>query len=307
LPCGLNGALYLVEMPSDGGLSEYPLSKAGAKFGTGYCDSQCPQDIKFINGEANILDWVPSPNNPNTGTGRYGTCCFEMDVWEANSISNAVTPHPCKVFGQTRCEGMSCGNGNGERFEGWCDHDGCDFNPYRLGNLTFYGAHFKGVDTTKPFTVVTRWITTDGTDNGDLKEIQRFYKQNGVTIAQPKAFVPGIPPVNSITDDFCKIQKTVFDDFQDFEKLGGLKAMGKSMDQGMVLVLSLWDDYAQNMLWLDSNYPVNKTASLPGVKRGSCATDSGVPSKIENEYPNSSVTYGDIRFGEIGSTVHLAL
>lgn len=34
----------------DGGMSEYENNKAGAKYGTGYCDAQCPQDIKFING-----------------------------------------------------------------------------------------------------------------------------------------------------------------------------------------------------------------------------------------------------------------
>jgi cellulose 1,4-beta-cellobiosidase len=51
LPCGFNGALYLVEMEEDGGLSKYPTNKAGAKYGTGYCDTQCPHDIKFINGE----------------------------------------------------------------------------------------------------------------------------------------------------------------------------------------------------------------------------------------------------------------
>lgn len=50
LPCGLNGAVYFSEMDEDGGLSRFTGNKAGAKYGTGYCDSQCPQDIKFING-----------------------------------------------------------------------------------------------------------------------------------------------------------------------------------------------------------------------------------------------------------------
>jgi cellulose 1,4-beta-cellobiosidase len=54
LPCGLNGALYFSEMDADGGMSKYPTNKAGAKYGTGYCDSQCPQDIKFINGVVSI-------------------------------------------------------------------------------------------------------------------------------------------------------------------------------------------------------------------------------------------------------------
>ncbi len=49
--CGIKGALYLVEMAEDGGMSQYPANKAGARYGTGYCDSQCAQDLQFINGE----------------------------------------------------------------------------------------------------------------------------------------------------------------------------------------------------------------------------------------------------------------
>jgi hypothetical protein len=47
----LNGALYFVSMDADGGMSKYSGNKAGAKYGTGYCDSQCPRDLKFINGQ----------------------------------------------------------------------------------------------------------------------------------------------------------------------------------------------------------------------------------------------------------------
>lgn len=50
--CGLNTALYFVSMDQDGGKSKYPGNKAGAKYGTGYCDAQCPRDLKWINGEA---------------------------------------------------------------------------------------------------------------------------------------------------------------------------------------------------------------------------------------------------------------
>jgi len=46
LPCGFNGALYFVSMDADGGLKKYPTNKAGAKYGTGYCDAQCPRDLK---------------------------------------------------------------------------------------------------------------------------------------------------------------------------------------------------------------------------------------------------------------------
>ena len=116
LQCGLNGALYLVEMDADGGMS-YPTNECGAEFGTGYCDAQCPHDMKWINGEANSEDWHPSSNDENSGVGHYGSCCAEMDLWEANNHAQAYTTHPCKVDGQYRCEGTECGdNASDERF-----------------------------------------------------------------------------------------------------------------------------------------------------------------------------------------------
>ncbi|KAG1694026.1 Exoglucanase 1 [Phytophthora capsici] len=60
LDCGLNGALYFVDMDTDGGMSRFSGNAAGAKYGTGYCDAQCPQDLKFISGEANVLNWTAS-------------------------------------------------------------------------------------------------------------------------------------------------------------------------------------------------------------------------------------------------------
>merc|ERR1712166_400013 len=92
LACGLNGALYFVKMQTDGGMAEFSGNKAGAQYGTGYCDAQCPRDMKFINGEANTKDWTPAGSS--TGEGHYGSCCTEMDVWEANSQAAALTPHP---------------------------------------------------------------------------------------------------------------------------------------------------------------------------------------------------------------------
>jgi hypothetical protein len=66
--------------------------------------------------------------------------------------------------------------------------------------------------------------------------------------------------------------------------------------------MSVWDDHAANMLWLDSNYPLDKPASTPGVARGPCATTSGVPKDVEANQGNSQVTFSNIRFGDIGST-----
>jgi cellulose 1,4-beta-cellobiosidase len=62
--CGLNGAVYFISMDADGGLSRYPGNKAGAKYGTGYCDSQCPRDIKFIGGQVRLVSLFPLHFSP---------------------------------------------------------------------------------------------------------------------------------------------------------------------------------------------------------------------------------------------------
>jgi cellulase len=54
LPCGMNGALYLSEMEADGGKATTPLNKAGAQYGTGYCDAQC-YTTPFINGAVSLM------------------------------------------------------------------------------------------------------------------------------------------------------------------------------------------------------------------------------------------------------------
>jgi len=304
LECGLNGALYFVDMDPDGGIAKYPTNKAGAKYGTGYCDAQCPHDVKWINGKANSGGWKPSPNDVNSGTGQYGSCCAELDIWEANKYSQAYTTHPCTTSEQQQCSGVACGdNASGDRYKGQCDKDGCDFASYRLGDRTFYGpgGNFK-LDTTKPLTVVTQFITTTGTDTGDLSEIRRFYVQNGVKIQNSKTNFPGLGSYDSITENMCEEVKTFFGDIDDHKAKGGLKQMGEAMKRGMVLVMSLWDDHDVNMLWLDSNYPPDADPSKPGIARGSCPTDSGVPSIVEGLYANSIVKFSNIKFGAIGST-----
>merc|ERR1712025_4572 len=154
LDCGLNGALYFAELQPDGGMSEYSTNECGAKFGTGYCDAQCPHDMKWISGEANSDDWKPSDTDPNSGTGKYGSCCNEMDIWESNKHDCAFTPHVCNKDGPYRCSGTECGDNGADRYKGVCDKDGCDLNAYRAGNTTFFGpgSNFV-VDSSQPMTL----------------------------------------------------------------------------------------------------------------------------------------------------------
>jgi cellulose 1,4-beta-cellobiosidase len=218
IPCGLNGALYLSEMNANGSASAQNAraGTAGAEYGTGYCDAQCFRDIKYINGEINL------PASGTSGLGQYGACCMEMDIWEANSQSQALTPHNCARNGGDdnadpviACESAEqCGDGD-LRFQGVCDKNGCDLNPFRfaqgdqaLENFYGPGTDFT-VNTDLPMTVVTQFVQDA---NQDVTEIRRLYVQNGQVIGQPQITV--VDPrtqqthtFDSITDNMCDVTK----------------------------------------------------------------------------------------------------
>ena len=48
------------------------------------------------------------------------------------------------------------------------------------------------LDTTKPMTVVTQFVTEDGSDSGRLKEIRRQWVQGGKVVANANTNMPGI-------------------------------------------------------------------------------------------------------------------
>jgi cellulose 1,4-beta-cellobiosidase len=295
MPCGLNAAVYFVEMDSTG--NKAGANKAGAAYGTGYCDGQCARDVKFVKGEANIKDWTISTADPyhNSGAGSYGSCCAEMDLWEANSMATAFTAHPSTKEGLFICNGDSeCGAQDGDRYIAPTDRDGCDINSYRLGNTDFYGPGSKySVDTTKKFTVVTQFHAP----NGVLENIVQFYVQDGKRINhQSYSGLSG----TSETTEFCSAQKTLFGDRDDFAKKGGLKTMGEALDRGMVLVVSLWDDISIYMNWLDSYNGCDPTE--PGCLRGPCDPEVGKPATLRSEHPGSSYSFLNLKVGDIDTT-----
>jgi len=214
-------------------------------------------------------------------------------------MSEAVTPHPCSTVGQSMCTqqaGNCGGTGATNRYAGVCDPDGCDFNPFRMGNTSFFGPG-KTLDTRQKFTVVTQFPAS----GNSLTAIKRYFIQNGKVFANPASDIAGVSG-NQITEAFCDAQKKAFGDTTSFQNQGGMAQMGKAFAQPMVLVMSLWDDYAVNMLWLDSTYPPTAQTTAPGVARGTCSPSSGVPADVENQQGNSQVIYSNIRFGPIGST-----
>merc|ERR1712026_535169 len=175
-----------------------------------------------------------------------------------------------------------------------------------MGDHKFYGRGPSfAVDTNKPMTVVTQFVTDDGTDDGTLSEIRRFYVQDGKTIYSPptKHYRPDRNA--NITDGFCREQKRIFGDIDDFTAKGGNAQMGRSLDRGHVMALSLWDDTDVNMLWLYSAYPLDEPAGKPGVLRGGCPCgQTSTPSYLRKEFPDAYVTFANVAIGEIGSTQH---
>ncbi|KAI0118579.1 glycoside hydrolase family 7 protein [Hypoxylon sp. NC0597] len=275
LVCGMNGALYLAEMNKTGARSA--LNPAGARYGTGYCDAQCPV-LPFIDGVANIDS--------------KGACCNEMDLWEANSLASTFTAHVCAQPGVFQCSGDECGS------LGVCEKSGCAYNTWKLGNQSFYGPNTAPsssnanptkftVDTTRPFTVVTQFLTSDNPSPisfGALNEVRRLYVQDGVVIENAPVVDPYMPPGDSLRMSHCQASAALFDD------LGGLTTTGHALDRGMVLALSIWNDDKQFMNWLDAG------------KAGPCTYQEGDPEVIRQKRPDTSVTFSNIRWGELGST-----
>ncbi|KAH8656610.1 glycoside hydrolase family 7 protein [Tricladium varicosporioides] len=144
-----------------------------------------------------------------------------------------------------------------------CDKNGCGYNPYASGQRSFWGAG-KTVDTSKPFTVITQFAAS----GGKLSQITRKYIQNGRQIS-------GGGSISS-----CGSEGTY----------GGLTGMGQALGRGMVLAMSIWNDAAQNMAWLDAG------------SNGPCTSGQGSPSNIQSQHPDTHVIFSNIRWGDIGST-----
>ncbi|KAI0483411.1 glycoside hydrolase [Xylaria cf. heliscus] len=298
--CGLNAALNFVSMDEDGGLSRYAGNKAGAHYGTGYCDANCPRDLRFINGKGNSENWIPSNTDTEKGYGGLGSCCPQMAIWSANRMSTSMAAHPCQRTTQEECTVLDCSGKYPiapSRYEGECDADGCDFNPYRQGNTDFYGIG-KIIDTNKKFSVITQFVKGD---DGNLESIRRLYQQGGRTIANADSSIAG-GRGNSIDTAFCDSQKKAFKDIDYFNLHGGIGKMSEALSKGMVLSMSIChDDYA-NMLWLDGMYPTNRSPSEPGVSRGPCSPGSGNPEEVKNSEAYDRVFFSNLRFGPLNST-----
>merc|ERR1711937_1036050 len=125
--------------------------------------------------------------------------------------------------------------------------------------------------------------------------------QDGKEISHPAYAAGG--GANHETDAFCAAQKTSFGDRNSFAEKGGMKAMGDALNRGMVLVISLWDDIAVNMNWLDSVME-GDDPSAPGAKRGPCDPADGRPETLREAHPDAHYIVTDVKWGDIGTTTN---
>ncbi|KAK2010411.1 glycoside hydrolase family 7 protein [Colletotrichum eremochloae] len=283
--CSINSALYFVAMDPDGGRGRYPTNQAGARYGTGYCDASCSRGNRFANAEG----WVPL--DETRGEGDFGACCSEFDVWNSNAHSFSMISKPCINIGYEVCRGVECGDHVPGQLGVVCDRTGCDYNPYRLGNKSFYGKG-KTVDTDKKITVVTRF---------EEDRVTQFFVQDGKRIDAPAPAYAGFPDESGISPGYCRVLPSVFGEANYFEQVGGYHHHNEALRRPMVLAMSISDDYWTKNLWLDSTYPVD--GSGPGTERGDCPRYNGGPTlPVEPTY-DSKVAWSNIRFGPIGTTV----
>lgn len=211
----------------------------------------------------------------------------------------AYTTHGCTIEGYYLCQGEECGDD--DRLTSVCDKSGCGYNSYKMNQHYFYGANESyTVNTESVFTVVTQFITSDGTDTGDLVDIRRVYVQGGVVFENSYVDYSGMESYNSITDAYCK--DSVFGGVDYSQNVGGLKAMGESLDRGVVLDFALWADYGSHMLWLDGLFPPDADPNNPGAVNGPCSGDSGDPNDIIANYPDAAITFSNIKVGTLDST-----
>ena len=167
-------------------------------------------------------------------------------------------------------------------------------------NLNSCGPEYT-VNTLKPMTVVTQFITYNVTDDGDLVEIKSLYVQDVKIIHSPSSTILGSQDSDLIDDGFCEAKKTLFSDVNDYQAKGGTKAMGESLDRGQLAALSLWDDVEMDMLWLDAAYPLDKAVTDPGMKRGDCPGGTSItPIYVRNTHPDGHVIFTNAAIGEIG-------
>ncbi|KAJ3390939.1 hypothetical protein HDU84_006783 [Entophlyctis sp. JEL0112] len=158
------------------------------------------------------------PTNVPIGTGYCDgqNTCNEFDVLESNIAATQQTSHSCTT------------NSTGT----YCDPWGCGVNTGSDSNI---GPHSSVIDTTLPFTLVTKFYTNNNQASGELVNITQVYQQGSKSYTFPQ----------SITPSYCT--SLTWNPY--YPKTGGLAAMSDALAKGITMIFSLWG--SGDMSWLD--------------------------------------------------------
>jgi cellulose 1,4-beta-cellobiosidase len=138
------------------------------------------------------------------------------------------------------------------------------------------------MDTSKKLTVVTQFISDNGSQNETLKEVKRLYLQNG-KVLETIATIQNGKLYKAIENDSC-MNGSVGDDA--YMRLGGYTVFTKSLRMGAVLTMSLWTD--ESMRWFDEI-------------DGSPCTSPGGKDAVIAKNKNSFVEFSNNQYGDINS------
>jgi hypothetical protein len=163
----------------------------------------------------------------------------------------------------------------GSSKDGECAAPGCGYNAYRFGLTEFWG---RTINPRQKLTVITQFVSAGPA----LTEIRRIYIQGGRLFQNPPVKIADHGEYSAISDEFCRASATDWE-AQEWRKLTGL---GESMAHAHVLVFSLWD--GDDMGWLDAD------------ANGPC--EDPPKESIEADSPEMTVTWSNIRFGDIDTT-----
>ncbi|KAF4344250.1 exoglucanase type C [Fusarium beomiforme] len=273
VPPGYKARLSLHWMWEKGNMDKKKGDKAGAKYGTGYCDAHCDQGQRFVMGRANYDGWEPSQTDPHLGTGHLGACCIHLVLWEGNTHSTDFGHYPCDPRGPHMCKGIKC------KMD--CYSVGCTWNPNGKDQKPFYGpGKTNTIDSSRKFSVVNQWFSTQKPMQPVMTRRVMYYIQDGKLIpSAPSDFRTKKKEFHTMDKGFCAAQAKAWG-LGKWLKKNPWWVNHDAWQYDMVPVFSLVRDYEYDM--------------LQGFVHGD--------DKLKSIPINASVTFSNFRYGRINRT-----